>query len=323
MPARRENALPIDALRAVFGERLQENVRLSNYTTARVGGPAEGLLIVNSSGELAETIAHLWRLEIPFYILGSGSNILVSDAGFQGVIVINHARAVKIEDRGEAPAVWTESGANLSSVARQIALRGLSGLEWASVVPGSVGGAVYGNAGAHGGDMMGSLLLAEILHREKGRENWPTERLEYGYRTSLLKRNPGQAIILAARLKLSHSTASEVQARMETFAAARRKTQPPGASMGSMFRNPPGDYAGRLIEAAGLKGMRIGNAEVSKIHANFFVNTGQAKASDIYDLIRHTQQVVEEKFTVRLELEVELIGDWKREERNRTKETKK
>lgn len=306
--------LLLSRLRAVFGERLQENVRLANYTTARVGGVADGLLVANSGAELAEIGRSLWELSVPFRILGSGSNVLVSDSGFRGVVVINHARAIKINARQTPPTVWAESGANLSSVARQVALRCLSGLEWAATIPGTIGGAVYGNAGAHGADMQTHLLMAEILHPQRGVEMWACERLEYEYRSSILKRERLPWIILSATLHLSHGKKEEIRARMQEYSTKRRQTQPPGASMGSMFKNPPGDYAGRLIEAAGLKGARIGGAEISPIHANFFVNDKNATALDIWKLIRLAQRTVQEKFNVNLELEIELLGEWNENE---------
>jgi UDP-N-acetylmuramate dehydrogenase len=267
--------------------------------------------VANSIDELAEMAGKLWELGAPFFLLGSGSNLLVSDAGVRGAVILNRARNIKIDANANPPTVWAESGANLGTVARQAALRGLSGLEWAATVPGTVGGAAYGNAGAHGSDMKHNLVLAEILHRESGREEWPLERMDYGYRASALKRQPGQAIVLAVRMALSKSSPAAVQATMDTFAEKRRSTQPPGASMGSMFKNPPGDHAGRLIEAAGLKGTRQGGAEISSVHANFFVNHGDASAADVYHLIRLAQQRVQEKFNVSLQLEVELVGDWK------------
>lgn len=297
-------------LRAAFGQRLQENVVMANYTTARLGGVADGLLVVNTPDELADAAARLWALEVPFYLLGSGSNILVSDSGVRGVVILNRARNVKIDMHHEPPTVLAESGANIGTVARQVSLRGLTGFEWAATVPGTVGGAVYGNAGAHGSDIQASLVLADILHRDLGRSEWPVERLEYSYRSSALKRQPGQAVVLQARFKLGHSTPEIVKAAMNDYSEHRRSTQPPGASMGSMFKNPAGDYAGRLIEAAGLKGHRIGDAEISSVHANFFVNHGSASASDILRLIQTAQQVVLDKSGVRLELEVELWGDW-------------
>ncbi len=310
MTSPRPSALPMNALRAAFGQRLQENVVMANYTTARLGGVADGLLVVNTPDELADAAARLWALDVPFYMLGSGSNILVSDSGIRGIVILNRARNIKIDVHHEPPTVLAESGANIGTVARQVSLRGLAGLEWAATVPGTVGGAVYGNAGAHGSDLQSSLVLAEILHRDLGRSEWSVERLEYAYRSSALKRQPKQAVILTARLKLAHSTPEIVKAAMDNYSEHRRSTQPPGASMGSMFKNPPGDYAGRLIEAAGLKGYRIGNAEISSVHANFFVNHGSANASDILRLIQTAQQTVAQKTGVQLELEVELWGDW-------------
>ncbi len=308
MPAK--TSLPLDALRKLFGEHLQENVVLSNYTTAHVGGPADALLPVNSLAELEQAVLKLWELKVPMTILGSGSNILVSDKGLRGVVVLNRARNVKIDSRGDLPSVWAESGANLGHMARQIALRGLSGLEWAANIPGSIGGAVYGNAGAHGGDMQGNLILADILHPTNGKETWPGERMQYEYRSSLLKREHSPAVILTARFRLEPGSSPEIKAKMEKFSEHRRRTQPPGATMGSMFKNPPGDYAGRLIEAAGLKGRIIGGAEISPIHANFFVNHGKATATDIYNLVHLARQRVADQFGAQLELEIELVGDF-------------
>lgn len=283
---------------------------MANYTTARVGGVAEAMLIAHTSQELELAAGKLWESGIPFYLLGAGSNILVSDRGLPGVVIVNRARNIKIDAHHEPMSVWAESGANFGTVARQVALRGLSGLEWAAAIPGSVGGAVYGNAGAFGSDMNGSLLLAEILHREQGKQTWTVEQMAYAYRSSTLKRNPGQAIILAARMKLSPSTLQLVQERMDANLAQRRRTQPPGASLGSMFKNPAGDYAGRLIEAAGLKGTRVGGVEISPVHANFFVNDDRATAGDLWKLIQMARAAVQEKFGIALELEVELLGDW-------------
>lgn len=301
---------PIRELRTLFGSALQENVVLAHFTTAHVGGKADALLVVNSAVEIENAILHAWERNIPFHIFGSGSNVLISDEGIRGLVLINRAHAVKIDSHSDSPTVWAESGANLGTISRQVALRGLSGLEWGSTVPGSLGGAVYGNAGAFGGDMKSSLILAEILHPVRGKENWSCEQMEYQYRSSILKRSGEKAVILAARIQLSHSTPAEVQATMRGFSEKRRTTQPPGASLGSMFKNPPGDYAGRLIEAAGLKGTHIGGVEISPIHANFFVTNNDASAKDIAELIQLARQRVFEQSGIELELEVELIGTW-------------
>lgn len=302
--------LPLEDLRSLFGSRLQENVHIANYTSARVGGTADALLMVLSADELAQAAQLLWERNLPFIVLGSGANVIVSDAGIRGVVLLNRAHTVRIDAESNPPTVWAESGANIGTVARQVALRGLSGLEWAATVPGTVGGAVYGNAGAHGSDVQTNLLLADILHRTAGRQHWTNAQMAFEYRSSALKRNSEPSVILAAQFRLEHSTPAEVKARMEQFAAQRRRTQPPGASTGSVFKNPPGDYAGRLIEAAGLKGTRVGGVEVSQLHANFFINNQNATASDYYDLIQFIRDRVEQQFGIRLELEVELIGEW-------------
>mgnify|MGYP005811308029 CR=1 FL=1 len=301
--------LPLDALRAAFGERLQVGASLADYTTAHAGGPADALVIANSAAELEQAAVSLWNLETPFHILGYGSNVLISDTGVRGVVVINRARSIVIQANLAAPTVWAESGALIGTIARKVGLVGLSGFEWAATVPGTLGGAIYGNAGAFGGDMQGNLLLAEILH-PTGKEIWPVERMQYQYRSSLLKREHLPAVILAAQLKLEASNPQIVREKMSSMSARRRSSQPPGASIGSMFKNPPGDFAGRLIEAAGLKGKRIGDAEISQIHANFFVNHGKASAADIGSLIYTARETVAQKFGVQLELEVELLGDW-------------
>ena len=302
---------------AGFGARLQAGASLARYTASRLGGPADLLLEVRSGRELEAAVTLAWRNAFPFVLLGGGSNVLVSDAGVRGLVILNRARRVRFDERVEPPTVWAESGANFGVLARQAARRGLSGLEWASGVPGTLGGAVFGNAGAHGGDMAGSLLVAEILHHagvERDgaiqREEWSVEKMAYSYRSSVLKRGSREVVVLAARLRLERSTHEAVQARIDEFAAYRKRTQPPGASMGSMFKNPPGAFAGRLIEAAGLKGSRIGDAQVSPVHANFFINLGRASAQDFYDLIQLARQQVADRFGVNLELEIKLLGKW-------------
>ena len=298
----------MDPLRAAFGSRLQEDVVLANYTTARIGGKADALLPVNTLDELVHAAQTLWSLDVPFTILGSGSNVLVADQGVRAVVLHNRAHTVKIDTHHSPPTVFAESGANLGAVARQCALRGLSGLEWAATIPGTVGGAVYGNAGAHGADMASNLIVAEILHRTQGRQTWPVERLQYAYRTSIIKCERLPLVILSAWLQLQPGATAEVQARMDEFAARRRSTQPPGASLGSMFKNPPDDKAGRLIDACGLKGRRIGGAEISPVHANFFINQGSSSAADMTGLIDLTRRTVANKFGIELELEIELLG---------------
>lgn len=295
-------------LRAALGKQVQQDALLAPYTSARIGGPADVLVTVRSADELARAVGVCWEHGLPYHLLGAGSNVLVSEKGVRGVVILNRAREVEFVEGAEKH-VWAESGVIFSNLARRAASLGYSGLEWASTVPGTVGGAVYGNAGAFGSDVAHDLMAVEML-TAAGRAWWPPQRMEYGYRTSLLKRGGVQAVVLSAKFNLRYGIPAEIWAKMKQFNRRRKTTQPPGASMGSMFKNPPGDFAGRLIEAAGLKGMRIGTAEISPIHANFFINTGETRAADMKALIDLTRQTVREKFGVQLELEVELIGEW-------------
>ena len=300
----------LSALHNAFGDRLQENAPLAGYTSARIGGPAEALIFAHSADELGNAAEILWKMEVPFIILGSGANVLVSDKGLRGAAIINRARLVKFHSTSESPTVRAESGTTLNDIAQRAARLGLAGFEWASTVPGSVGGAVYGNAGAFDGDMAGNLISVDLQDRQRGRETWPVEKLAYQYRSSILKRERRPMVILGAEMRLVHGDPERIRKKMNLYSAKRRDTQPPGASMGSMFKNPPGDYAGRLIESAGLKGKRIGNAEISTKHANFFINHGDTKAADMLALIKLAKKTVLAKFDVALELEIELVGEW-------------
>jgi len=301
-----------ERLRVAFGERLRENESLARYTSARIGGPAEFLLIADSADELAEQVRTGWQLGMKVFVLGGGANVLVSDSGFRGLVLVNRARRVEFNEEGENVVVRAESGVNLGVLARRCVVRGLAGLEWAATVPGTMGGAVYGNAGAHGGDIAGNLRMAEILQHDGTVREWSNEEMEFGYRTSALKRqrNGRNYVVLAAEMALTRGDAQALQAKVDEGVAHRKRTQPPGASLGSMFKNPPGDYAGRLIDAAGLKGKRIGSAEISTLHANFFVNLGECRAPEVFALIHLAHDAVKAKFGVDLELEVELVGEW-------------
>jgi len=301
-------ALPVDVLRLQFGDAVQENVLLAPYTSARIGGPADVLVMVKSATQLMDVITVLWERGIPYYILGGGSNVLVSDKGVRGVVVLNRAKEVRFES-GDQPTVWCEAGVIFSNLANRCASKGFTGLEWAATVPGTIGGAVYGNAGAFGGDMSGNLIWADMLTK-RGREKFSVDQMKYGYRSSILKRADETAIVLSTLLRLKNATKEEVSAKIEEFSERRKATQPPGASMGSMFKNPADDHAGRLIEAAELKGTRIGNAEISKLHGNFIINHGETKAEDVRALIHLVQKTVAQKMNVQLELEIELVGEW-------------
>jgi UDP-N-acetylmuramate dehydrogenase len=305
-------SVQIEKLETTFGKKMQKGVLLGRYTACRVGGPADVLILAKTVNQLAEVVINLWDLDIPFVILGGGSNVLISDYGIRQVVILNRAKEMEVNKRNYS--VWAGSGANLGQVARKVSFMGLSGLEWAAGLPGTVGGAVYGNSGAHGGDVAGCLSVAEILHQARGRGKWSADQLDYAYRSSILKRKSIEAVILSARFNLSPSAVEATKLLIDEYSSWRRERQPPGASTGSMFKNPNSDYAGRLIDQCGLKGTRIGDAEISPLHANFFINHGRANAAEILALIQLAQSEVKKQFDVELDLEIELLGEWEEDE---------
>jgi UDP-N-acetylmuramate dehydrogenase len=300
----------MNLLRQAFASRLQENVRMANYSTMNVGGKADALIILYSAVEMENFIKKLWGLGIQFIILGSGSNVLISDKGIRELVLINHAHNLRINTNVQPASVWAESGANLAQVARQTSLRGLSGLEWAFPIPGTVGGAVYGNAGAYKKDISCNLSNAEILNRQNGKQTWSKDNFQYSYRSSILKEEPQETFILSATFTLDKGDPKVILAQMEEYRQKRKLTQPPGPSLGSIFRNPENEKAGQLIEKAGLKGKRIGDAEISPLHANFIINTGAAQAQDVLELVLLARQAVESKSGIHLIPEIQIIGEW-------------
>jgi UDP-N-acetylmuramate dehydrogenase len=301
--------------REIFGDKFQLDAPLAKYTSARVGGPAEMFLTVENALELQTAVELAYAQHVPYFILGGGSNILVADEGVRGLVIMNRAKTVRFRHTGAHVVCTVESGMNLSSLARQCIGKGLGGLEWAIGIPGTLGGAVVGNSGAHGGDMAGNLLAANIWEPGRGARMYSNEELKYSYRDSLLKREQGRnlarRVVLSAELQLTPEAVNVLTARADGFTAYRKQTQPGGASMGSMFKNPPNYYAGYLIDTAGLKGYQVGSVRISEKHANFFVSDGDATAEDIRSLIAEAWHRVREQFGVEMELEVELIGEWK------------
>jgi len=304
----------IQEFQAAFGNRLKLDEPLARYTSARVGGPAQLFLVVNSAAELETAVTIAYEKRVPYTLLGGGSNILVSELGVSGLVIMNKARALNFRHTGASVICTVESGMNLSSLARQCIGKGLGGLEWAIGVPGTVGGAVVGNSGAHGSDMNSNLRAAVIWEPGRGQRIYSNPEMNYGYRDSVLKQEQGRElsrrVVLSAELELTPEPVDVLMARADGFTAHRKQTQPGGATVGSMFKNPENYYAGYLIDAAGLKGFRVGGAHISEKHANFFVNEGEATAEDIRALIAEAWNSVREQFGVELELEVELVGDW-------------
>jgi len=293
-------------------EGLQQDVPLAKYTAARLGGNVDWLYVAKESNQqLVEVVRAAWAEGLPVRILGGGANVLVSDAGVRGLVVINRVTQVEFGKWHEGRNVSASGGTGLLRLARDCALQGLSGMEWAVGVPGTVGGAIVNNAGAHGGDMAQVVADVVVYDAQTGPQLLSNAELQYEYRHSILKmREDRRFLVLLATLRLSEDDPQAIAGRMDEYNAYRKRTQPPGASLGSIFKNPPNDYAGRLIEACNLKGFQIGGIQVSPVHANFFINTGDATSTDYYALIRHVQEVVASQQGVELELEIELLGEW-------------
>ncbi|MDR5694109.1 MAG: UDP-N-acetylmuramate dehydrogenase [Armatimonadota bacterium] len=280
---------------------------LSRHVSFHIGGPADLLVIPQSLEELRRVMAFLYKkVEIPVVVLGRGSNVLISDQGVRGVVVKVGRGVDAIAFSGTS--VVAEAGAFLPTLANQAASRGLSGLEFCAGIPASLGGAVVMNAGAHG------HCIAEVVRRvhlitPSGEEVVEAESLGFGYRRSVLQEK--KAVVVMAELELDASTPEEVRARTERWLRQRNATQPIGPpSSGCIFRNPPGDHAGRLIDLAGAKGLQIGGARVSEVHANYILNVGGATASDVLALMEEIIRLVRNQFGVVLEPEIKLVGDF-------------
>lgn len=279
---------------------------LKRYTTYRIGGPADVLVVPASYQDVALVIKAAHEYGYPLFVMGCGSNLLVHDEGVRGIVLRLGNLMGQVTTSGNT--ITAGAGSLLPKVAKIAADHGLTGLEWGGGVPGTVGGAVSMNAGAHGGETSDILIAATVLDRTGQRHDLTSEDMGFRYRRSDLVKDNG-LIVLEATFRLEQEDPAVVMNKMKAFALRRRMTQPLGQpSSGSVFRNPPGDYAGRLIEAAGLKGHRVGGAAVSTVHGNFIVNTGGARARDVLALIRLIQSRVKAEFAVDLELEVELVG---------------
>lgn len=299
------------AIEEAMGLVVLRSELLANHTTMRVGGPADLFVTASTLSQLLAILALGRQNGVSTWLLGGGSNVLVSDAGVRGLVIANGCRELR---RHQGDVVWAESGANLAGLARQTVRWGLSGLEWGVSVPGTVGGAVVGNAGAHGGSVADNLLRATLVQADGHIVEWPAARFQFGYRHSLLKEQirAGERApaVLSAAFQLAQADAALVEARAAEFLAYRRATQPVEPSAGSIFQNPPGDYAGRILDSLGFKGRRHGGAAFSTRHANFIVNHGGATAADVLYLIDEARETVWRQMTVALVPEIHFVGDW-------------
>jgi UDP-N-acetylmuramate dehydrogenase len=293
---------------------VQRQQSLAKYTAARLGGESEYFFLARadeSLERLAEVVQIAWSEGIPVRVIGGGANVLISDAGVQGLVVVNRISQIEWGSWHEGRNVSATSGTGLLKLARACQQQGLAGMSWAIGVPGTVGGAIVNNAGAHGSDMAASVADVVVLSAERGAQLMTNADMQFDYRHSILKAHPDKRfLVLLATMHLMPDDPDAIQERMDTYSQRRKATQPAGASLGSIFKNPEGDYAGRLIESAGLKGFHIGDAMVSPVHANFMINRGQATASDYYALIQHVREAVYKRHGMMLDMEVELLGQW-------------
>ncbi|MCR4797027.1 MAG: UDP-N-acetylmuramate dehydrogenase [Lachnospiraceae bacterium] len=280
-----------------------ENEPMERHTTFRIGGPAE-LWVEPAADEIEPLTTHLTAQQIPFFVIGNGSNLLVSDEGIHGVVISIGSKMEEIKAEGEV--ITAEAGVLLSKLAGFAAKRGLAGLEFASGIPGSLGGAVVMNAGAYGGEMKDVITEVSVLTTD-GIRTYASEEMEFSYRYSRVMEEGG--IILSAKMRLAPGDESEILARMSELNERRREKQPLNyPSAGSTFKRPEGYFAGKLIQDAGLLGYRVGDACVSEKHGGFVVNCGHATATNVYNVIRDVQAKVQETFGVTLEPEVRLMG---------------
>ncbi len=296
----------LDVLAAALGWRARRDEPLAHYTAMRVGGPADLLIVCESVDDVVKTVGLARRHGVDWRLLGGGCNVLVADSGVRGLVVVN--RAAHIEFDGAM--ARAETGALLAVLAREAVERGLAGLEWAAGLPGTVGGAVVGNAGAFEGDIASVLRSATVLEPDGTIVERSAEWFEFEYRGSRIKSRgeSGEYVVLAATFGLRPSDPKVLAARAGEILEWRRTRHPAGATMGSTFENPPGSHAGYLIEQAGLRGYRIGGAQISEMHGNFLMNTGSATAADVQALIEHARAEVKRQFGVELALEIELVG---------------
>ncbi|MEM9264242.1 MAG: UDP-N-acetylmuramate dehydrogenase [Cyanobacteria bacterium P01_F01_bin.13] len=281
---------------------------LANLTTFKVGGPAEWFAAPGNVSELQACVQWAQAEGLPITRLGAGSNLLISDQGLPGLVICTrYLRQAEFDDSGRVTAA---AGMPMATLAWKVAKRGWRGLVWSIGIPGTVGGAVVMNAGAHGSDTQEILVSTEVLNPDGSLETLTPDQLQFKYRTSVLQADPRMVTQATFQLQTGHDP-QVVRAETSADLDQRRSTQPYHLpSCGSVFRNPQPKSAGWLIEQSGLKGFKIGQAQVAERHANFILNCGGATASDIFKLIRHIQGIVEDKWSLQLRPEVQILGDF-------------
>jgi UDP-N-acetylmuramate dehydrogenase len=294
-----------------IGVKTSRDEPLGRFTTMRVGGPADLFVTPHNRFELRKLVQFARSRDLPHFLLGRGSDLVIADAGIRGLVIQVRAEGIRVD--GER--LIAEAGVQMARVATEAQKAGLTGLEFGLAIPGTVGGAVWANAGAHDGDVAGVLESAGVLAADGTEGSLGEPELGFGYRDSRFKHvAPGAPpeLVMDATFHLAPADPAAIAARLDEIRTWRRTHQPLGIpSAGSVFRNPAGDSAGRLIEAAGLKGLRVGGAAVSEKHANFIVNDQRGSAADVRRLMERVRAVVAERAGVVLEPEIEFVGDWR------------
>jgi UDP-N-acetylmuramate dehydrogenase len=300
----------IRELKLIAGLAVKVHEPLARYTSIKVGGPADYFLEPENRQALLQTLNRLRDYKVPFSLLGNGSNVLVSDLGVRGAVVRlgREFKQIQWQEMEQGVGVTVGAACPVPQLVRQATRRGYSGLEFAEGIPGSVGGALVMNAGAYGSEMEKIVERVEAVTNSGEPVRFNREAMIFSYRDSHL---PSGVIVTSVTLHLLKGKVEEVGLKVRELVQRRKKSQPSGhPNSGSMFRNPPGDFAGRLIEAVGLKGRRMGGAAISDRHANFIVNLGDARAEEVRRLMEIAQAEVKEKFGVNLQPEVRFLGEW-------------
>ncbi|HXC18679.1 MAG TPA: UDP-N-acetylmuramate dehydrogenase [Acidimicrobiales bacterium] len=298
--------MSLDELVAVGGTRVSEHAPFGARTTYRVGGTVRALVTLSSSADLEELGPAMTTTGLPMFVLGNGSNLLVADGEHDvlGVHLVGEFEQLTTRDEGDLVVVDAGAGMALPVAARRLAKSGVVGFEWAVGVPGSFGGAAVMNAGGHGSDMNESLVSVTVWH-DGATHTWTRGFLDYGYRSSALASDD---LVTSVRLHLRPGDSDAAQERIREIVRWRREHQPGGANAGSAFRNPEDDYAGRLIEAAGCKGLRIGTAVISEKHANFIIADADGRGNDVYELLTTVRELVRQSSGVELVSEHRFLG---------------
>ena len=294
-------------VRIVGSENVLTDESMKKHTTFRIGGTADYFVTPESIPAIAELIAFCKEENIPYYVMGNGSNLLVSDTGYRGVIIQIYDKLNQIEWKEDKAVVM--AGCLLSGFGKEAARRGLSGFEFGTGIPGTMGGAVAMNAGAYGGEIADCIIRARLMDKDGNIRWYSKEELELGYRMSAAIKY--ELIVLEAEIQLVKDEVEAIESRLKELSEARRSKQPlEYPSAGSTFKRPEGYFAGKLIQDAGFKGFRIGGAMVSDKHSGFVINIKDATAQDVMDVINTVSEGVFEKFGVRLEMEVKRLGDF-------------